>query len=148
MTLQKNCEAKGKKVLVTGGTGFLGTHLTTALKEHGYDVTVIHSGNCDLTRADSLNQFNGTQFDEIYHLAVWTQAGDFCLYHPGEQWLINQKINTNMLSWWQEKQPSAKMICMGTSCSYDPMFPLKEEYYLSGVFIIHIYFSSECIFIQ
>ena len=122
-----------KKILVTGGTGFLGRHLTAVLKDNGHDVTIVHSKNGDLTRPESLNQFNGTNFDEIYHLAAWTQAGDFCLYHSGEQWLINQQINTNMLAWWQKKQASAKMICMGTSCSYDPMFPLKEEYYLSGV---------------
>ena len=117
-----------KKILVTGGTGFLGTHLTAALKKDGNDVTVINSRSCDLTCSDSLEQFDGIQYDEIYHLAAWTQAGDFCLYHPGEQWLINQKINTNILSWWQKKQISAKMICMGTSCFFDPQFLLKEEY--------------------
>jgi len=65
-------------------------------------------------------------------LAAWTQAGDFCLKHPGEQWIINQKINTNILEWWKNNQPQAKLIAMGTSCVYDCELPLSEEFYLKG----------------
>jgi GDP-L-fucose synthase len=92
----------------------------------------LDSKNCDLTRGNSLADFNNKKYDQIYHLAAWTQAGDFCLHHAGEQWVINQKININVLSWWQESQPQAKLICMGTSCAYDPNLPLKEENYLKG----------------
>ncbi|BFM40928.1 NAD-dependent epimerase/dehydratase family protein [Synechocystis sp. LKSZ1] len=121
------------KILVTGGTGFLGTMLCSHLEAQGHELTRINSRNCDLTQADSLQQFNGERFDQIYHLAAWTQAGDFCLFHPGEQWIINQKLNTNVLTWWQGQQPQAKLICMGTSCAYDPNLPLREENYLTGL---------------
>ncbi|MDB6031409.1 MAG: GDP-L-fucose synthase, partial [Verrucomicrobiales bacterium] len=84
------------KILVTGASGFLGTHLCHALEKEGHLVTRLSSKNCDLTKADSLDAFNGTQYDQIFHLAAWTQAGDFCLYHPGEQWVINQKMNTHV----------------------------------------------------
>ena len=43
------------------------------------------------------------KFDEIYHLAAWTQAGDFCLKYPADQWINNQIINTNILNWWKQK---------------------------------------------
>jgi GDP-L-fucose synthase len=79
-----------------------------------------------------LNRFNDRTYDQIYHLAAWTQAGDFCLYHPGEQWIINQQINTNVLAWWQKYQPQAKLIAIGSSCGYDPDLPLVEENYLAG----------------
>ncbi|GAH02684.1 unnamed protein product, partial [marine sediment metagenome] len=92
----------------------------------------LNSKNCDLRRPDSLHAFNHVKYDQIYHLAAWTQAGDFCLYHPGEQWIINQQINTNVLAWWQKYQPQAKLICMGTSCSYAPDQELVEENYLIG----------------
>ncbi|MDP1835051.1 MAG: NAD-dependent epimerase/dehydratase family protein [Chlamydiales bacterium] len=121
------------KILVTGATGFLGTVLCKQLEENGHIVTRLNSKNCDLTQTESLERFQSTAYDQIYHLAAWTQAGDFCLRHPGEQWMINQKINTNVLCWWQEKQPQAKMICMGTSCAYAPDAELKEENYLDGV---------------
>jgi GDP-L-fucose synthase len=121
------------KVLVTGATGFLGTALTTKLADDGHSVVRLGSRNCDLTRADSLSRFDGEKYDLIYHLAAWTQAGDFCLYHPGEQWITNQQINTNVLAWWARSQPQAKLIAMGTSCSYSPDLELVEENYLDGV---------------
>lgn len=119
-------------IFVTGASGFLGRFLVPFLTEKGHKVIGISSYECDLCKRDSLKIFDAERFDQIYHLAAWTQAGDFCLRHPGEQWLINQKINTHMLDWWSEKQPQAQFIAMGTSCSYDPSYPLEEDYYLTG----------------
>lgn len=119
-------------ILVTGASGFLGKFLVQALKEKNHHVTEVNSKNCDLTKAESLDQFDSISFDKIYHLAAWTQAGDFCLKHPGEQWIINQQINTNMLTFWAKKHPKAKFIAIGTSCSYDPTLSLQEENYLTG----------------
>jgi GDP-L-fucose synthase len=119
-------------ILITGGTGFLGTALCARLEQRGHTLTQINSRNCDLTKPDSLDQFNSQKFDQIFHLAAWTQAGDFCLYHPGEQWVINQRLNTNILAWWQARQPQAKLICMGTSCAYAPGAELVEENYMLG----------------
>lgn len=120
-------------ILITGASGFLGRFLSNVLENQDHQLTKISSKNCDLTEASSLHQFNSIQFDQIFHLAAWTQAGDFCLKHPGEQWIINQKINTNTLSWWQTYQPQAKLIAIGTSCSYAPNSQLKETEYLEGL---------------
>lgn len=121
------------RVLVTGGTGFLGTSLCAQLAARGDEVVKLGSKNCDLTDARSLDAFNTTKYDRIFHLAAWTQAGDFCLAHPGEQWLINQRINTNVLAWWQARQPQAKLIAMGTSCAYPPDGELTEDRFLDGM---------------
>ena len=120
------------QILVTGATGFLGTTLCNQLESNGHNLVRLNSQNADLTKYESLTQFSDRQYDQIYHLAAWTQAGDFCLYHSGEQWIINQQINTNILTWWQKSQPQAKLICMGTSCAYDPQLELVEENYLVG----------------
>jgi len=111
----------------------MGQALTKKLNAQGHELTLLNSKNGDLTMQDSLKKFNNIKYDQIFHLAAWTQAGDFCLHHPGEQWIINQQMNTNVLSWWQKDQPQAKFICIGTSCVYDPAMELKEENYLTGM---------------
>jgi GDP-L-fucose synthase len=127
------------KILVTGATGFLGSALCAKLEATGHSLTRINSKNADLTRQESLKQFDGCQFDQIYHLAAWTQAGDFCLHHPGEQWIMNQRINTTVLTWWQQCQPQAKLISIGTSCAYGLELKLSEENYLIGTPIDSLY---------
>lgn len=120
-------------ILVTGATGFLGTALCNVLQKRGHCVVRLGSKDCDLTKQGSLDRFNDRAYDQIFHLAAWTQAGDFCLSHPGEQWVINQQINTNVLAWWHKSQGQAKLIAMGTSCAYSPDLPPSEEHYLSGL---------------
>ncbi len=121
------------RILMTGGTGFLGSALAGELRRRGHHVLTPGSKDCDLRREDALERYTDQTFDRIFHLAAWTQAGDFCLRHPGEQWVINQKINTHVLDYWQRRQPQAKLVCMGSSCVYDPELDLLEENYLQGV---------------
>ena len=80
----------------------MGHHLVNRLKSDGHELICLNSKNCDLTKNDSINQFIDSELDRIYHLAAWTQAGDFCLKHPGEQWIINQKINSSIINFWFE----------------------------------------------
>ncbi len=96
------------------------------------EVFVIHSGNFDLTHQSNLMKLPATEFDRVYHLAAWTKAGDFCLHHKGEQWIVNQLINTNALWYWRKYQPQAVLIAMGTSCAYPSDRPLCEDNYMVG----------------
>lgn len=127
------------RILVTGGTGFLGTALNTFLAAGGHEVTSLGSRDCDLTVAGNLEKVTLGSFDRIFHLAAWTQAGDFCLRHPGEQWLINQKLNTNVLDYWASRQRNAKFVFMGTSCAYTPGSDLRESEYMLGEPIDSLY---------
>jgi GDP-L-fucose synthase len=120
------------RIFVTGGNGFLGHHLIDALRAAGHEVTAPGSRDCDLTREGCFAPWKDVAFDRIWHLAAWTQAGDFCLRHPGEQWVRNQKLNTSVLDWWSHEQPQAKLIGIGTSCAYSPEHSLREEHYLDG----------------
>jgi len=120
-------------VLVTGATGFLGTHLIKKLKDKGFEVYISNTKIANLEKVENLIQeFSSVKFGYIYHLAAVTKAGDYCLNHKADQWLKNQTINTNMLQYWKDYQPQAKMICMGTSCSYAPAMPMREDNYLLG----------------
>jgi GDP-L-fucose synthase len=120
------------KALVTGATGFLGRHLVPYLEAEGVEVTAINSQSADLTDSGNLAKIPEGPYDRIYHLAAWTKAGDFCLFHKGEQWIVNQQINTNALAYWRASQPQATMVTMGTSCAYPPELELRESNYMVG----------------
>jgi len=120
------------KAIVTGASGFLGAALCKHMTELNYELVRLNSQNCDLYFEDSLDKYSFEKYDLIIHLAAWTQAGDFCIKNPGQQWIRNQKINTNLISWWVNKQPQAKLVFMGTSCVYDPSGALTEDEYMRG----------------
>ena len=122
-----------ENILITGGSGFLGKHLSNELeKNENLNVISLSSKDADLRYYESLKSFSDIKFSKIYHLATWTEAGDFALHHSGEQWVFNQLINTNILFWWLQKQKQAKFISIGTSCSYEEGASLEEHDYLKG----------------
>lgn len=119
-------------ILVTGATGFLGSHLCNRLSKEGHKLYISNTKVANLNKVENLQIYNNVQFDYIFHLAAVTKAGDYCMHHKGDQWLSNQTINTNILKYWKNYQPKAKMICMGTSCSYAPDVFMTEDNYLLG----------------
>ena len=127
------------KIFVTGGGGFLGHEIVKKLNADGHDVINPTSKQCNLLEGESLKAYSKVKYDRIFHLAAWTQAGDFCLRHPGEQWINNQLINTNVVSWWRTEQVGAKLICMGTSCAYPVGMELRESNYMNGEPIDSLY---------
>ncbi len=127
------------KIIITGSSGFLGKSLCDYLKGQGCELMELDSKNCDLRNSENLKSFSGVKYDYLVHLAAWTQAGDFCMKHPGEQWIVNQQINTNVLAWWADQQPQSKLIFMGTSCVYSPEGTLCEREYMLGEPIESLY---------
>src|SRR5499427_9222462 len=61
-----------KRVLVTGGNGFLGRHVVCAFERHGCrDVVVVRRAQCDLTReADVQRLFSENRPHIVVHLAA------------------------------------------------------------------------------
>ena len=127
------------KIIITGSSGFLGTALCVYLESQGHQPIKLNSTNCNLINPGSLDSYSSDKYDYLIHLAAWTQAGSFCMDHPGEQWIINQYINTNVLEWWSRAQKQAKLVFMGTSCVYDPEGNLAEEDYMVGEPIESLY---------
>ena len=127
------------KILMTGSNGFLGSHLKSHLESLNNEVIGFSSSEIDLRDSNSLNIFKNNKFDRIYHLAAWTQAGDFSIHNQGNEWLFNQLINTNILNYWKLYNPEAKFISFGTSCSYQEGSNLKEDDYFEGKPIDSLY---------
>lgn len=128
------------KILITGNRGFLGRHFTKSfLKKYPYSKIYV-SNTDENSLSNPLGDItNGEKLDFIYHFAAWTKAGDFCLYHPADQWIKNQEINTNILKYWKEYQPHATIITMGTSCAYDPDMKMTVENYCKGNVDLNLY---------
>ena len=71
------------------------------------------------------------EYDVIIHLAVKTAAGGYCQQHPGEQWIVNNSINTDMLAYWAINfNKGQHMITFGSSCGYNNDVIKTEENYL------------------
>jgi len=121
-----------KSVIVTGASGFMGRALVSRLGELGVDCVGLSSRDADLLDPRSLDRYDHTKYDHIFHLAAWYEVGDPSLHHLGQQWLNNQQINTTVLGWWQAHQPQAKLVSIGTSAAYEDGGDYREENYLKG----------------
>lgn len=79
------------KILVTGGAGYIGSHVVYELIDQGHDVTILDDMSLGLeenidprsifvqgsTHSDSdLNSVLSVRFDGIIHLAAWKAAGE------------------------------------------------------------------------
>ena len=132
-------------VLVTGATGFLGRVLVKKLRSLDMKVFECNTKNANLLNYKNLEVFDhdtDVKFDMIFHLAANTKAGDWCVYNSGTQWITNQLINTNILKFWAERHPFAKLVAIGTSCSYDPDLPLREDQYEEGSPEANLYYYA------
>ena len=115
------------KILITGSTGFVGKHLVKRLKKEKHEVVEINS-----TNFTSMWNLEKNSIDVIVHLAVKTEAGGYCQNHPGEQWIINNSINADMLAYWADNQQRAHMVTFGSSCGYSDDVVKSEDNYLKG----------------
>lgn len=120
---------QGKSFLMTGGTGFLGKNFVSFIRAHGGYIVGIGS-NPDLSNVTNAEYvFHGLpqKFDYIIHAAALTAAGEWPAKHRAEQYDINIRIHTNTLKMWHRYQPQAKMIGIGSSCTYPGMKEFFDE---------------------
>jgi GDP-L-fucose synthase len=128
-------DVQGKSFFITGGTGFVGKNMVPFLTELGADVTAIGSSFDLATEAGAERAFTtfNKKFDYIIHGAAVQGAGEWPLKHKAEQFGLNLHIHANTFAMWKRFQPQAKMIGIGSSCSYPGAKEvLKEEEYWDG----------------
>jgi len=121
---------KNKAVLITGGTGYIGSHLAARLSGYGAQVIATGSKHCNLeNQRETADYFKSLpKLDLIFHLAAWTKPGEFCLYHSAEQYRKNTLMHVHALDNWHQFQSQARLIGIGSSCMYPGhLAELKEE---------------------
>jgi GDP-L-fucose synthase len=76
--------------LVTGGGGFLGSHLVERLEADGHDVYVARRADYDLTRWDDAERlFNDARPERVFHLAGEVGGIGANRVNPGRFWYAN-----------------------------------------------------------
>jgi GDP-L-fucose synthase len=124
-----------KRVLVTGGTGFVGQHLQEELKRRDIPFFAFGQRMFDLTRWDDAEAVfeQNRDADLILHLASFQAAGEFPGKHTAEQFYVNNLIHTHTLEAWRRFIPNAKLIAIGASCAYpSAVHALTEDKIFEG----------------
>jgi len=115
--------------LVTGGGGFLGTHVVERLRTAGEDAFVARRADYDLTvAADAARLFADARPDVVYHLAAEVGGIGANRENPGRYWYANLAMGLNVLE-ESRKAGVRKLVVLGTICAY-PKFapvPFREE---------------------
>jgi len=108
------------KVLVTGGTGFVGKHLQQELARRGIAFFAFGGRQFDLTRREQAEAVfkSHSDADLILHLASYQAAGEFPGKHTAEQFFINNLVHNHALEAWRKFIPHAKFVAIGASCAY------------------------------
>ena len=120
----------GKRVLVTGGGGFLGSYVVDELVKHGCAmnaITVPRTKDFDLRNWDDcVSVVRGV--DVVIHLAVTGGGIGFNRSFPGATFYDNAAMAVNLME-ASRREGVKKFVGMGTICSYPKHTPVpfKEE---------------------
>jgi len=120
---------KDKKILVTGGTGFLGKAVVDTLQSKGYSDIVAIGSSIDLTCCEeALGYFERQKPEVVIHLAATVGGIGANKQNPGLFMYNNLVMGTNTIEASRLNKVD-KFVMVGTVCAY-PKFtavPFKEE---------------------
>lgn len=110
-----------KKILFTGGTGFIGRNLLPFLK-NTYEVIAPSRDELNLTDPDSIeNYFNDHQFDIVIHAAI----PNIAFNKDKSETLLKDSLFAFM-KLYQMQERYEKLIYFGSGAEFDKAFPIKS----------------------
>jgi GDP-L-fucose synthase len=124
---------KNKRVLVTGGAGFLGSHLVDLLNTLGpKEIIIPRSKDHDLREKDVAAKLV-KNIDIVIHLAANVGGIGYNLEFPGTLFYDNLMMGANLME-ESRKADVEKFVALGTICAYPKHTPVpfKEEELWNG----------------
>ncbi|TDI79322.1 MAG: GDP-L-fucose synthase [Caldithrix sp.] len=126
---------RNKKVVVTGGSGFLGSFLVEKLQSAGCDhIFIPRSSDYDLVDMEAVKRlYSDAQPDIVLHLAAAVGGIGANRTHPGEFFYKNLMMGVQMIEEGRLRKIE-KFVIFGTICAY-PKFapiPFKEDELWNG----------------
>jgi len=113
-----------KKVLVTGGNGFLGKHLVPKIKDLGAEVFTFSRQEYDLRKESEAKQlFEKFMPQVVIHLAVNGGGIGYMREHPGSVFYDNMMMNLLVVE-MSRVYKVEKFVGVGTVCSYPKYTPV------------------------
>src|SRR6059058_1980453 len=116
--------SKSVRTLVTGGGGFLGSHVVERLRDDGEDPFVARRRDYDLTlREDVERLFADAQPELVIHLAAEVGGIGANRANPGRYWYANLMMGAHVLE--QSRVAGIeKLVVAGTVCAYPKFTPV------------------------
>jgi len=112
------------RILVTGGGGFLGSHLVERLEADGHSVFVARGADYDLTSMDhTARLLDEADADLVYHLAAEVGGIGANRANPGRYWFANLTMGANVLE-QARLHETPKLVIVGTVCAYPKFAPV------------------------
>jgi GDP-L-fucose synthase len=119
-----------KRILVTGGAGFLGSYVVERLEKEGYkEIFVARSKIYDLIEMEAVKRlYRDSKPDIVVHIAARVGGIGANMKYPGSFFYENLMMGVQMMEMGR-LSGIEKFIALGTICAY-PKFaniPFKEE---------------------